>query len=50
MIRAYNIFSRSEHVGKQGLLREANSTVLSFLAEVVSSIVITEGMTDKVLK
>lgn len=45
-----NLFSRSGHAGKQGLLGEGNFRVLAFLAVVVSSIVISEGMAEKVLK
>lgn len=44
------LLSRSGHVGKQGLLGEGNFRVLAFLAGVVSSIVISESMAEKILK
>lgn len=37
-------------MGKQGLLGEGNCRVLDFIAGVVSSVRITEGMAEKVLK
>lgn len=37
-------------MGKQGLLAEENLRVLDFLADVVSRIVASESMAEKVLK
>lgn len=37
-------------MGKQGLLAEGNLGVLDFSADVVSCIVISESMAEKVLK
>lgn len=45
-----NLFSRIGLVGKQGLLGEGNFRVLAFLAGVVPSIVISEGIAEEVLK